>query len=243
VIGKYMGQGWSAYYIVYQDPRRWMEVGKIDFIVPMVYWERAHRTHPFIPLITQWQDRVAYDRQVMPGLSTGLIRKVGWEELASEVQEVRKKGLPGVVFFSAGGLAQAWQTHGIDEFPYWSLVPTRTWKDSIAPSPPSDLTAQRSSGGVILHWDPPSGTEQLSYVVYRSSKETVLREDVRSIIAVTGRNATTYADTQASDGAWFYAVTAVDRLGNESGLSSVVNSRPLSITGRSEVGSGSSKAP
>ncbi|MEX2117031.1 MAG: family 10 glycosylhydrolase, partial [Bacteroidota bacterium] len=104
VIGKYDGSGWTSYHAVFQDPYRWMELEKIDFIVPMVYWQRSHPTHPFVPLIAQWHDRVAHKRQVLPGLSTGLQHKFGWRELSAQIHAVRKQGLPGVVFFASGGL-------------------------------------------------------------------------------------------------------------------------------------------
>lgn len=223
VIGKYMGPGWSSYYIVYQDPRRWMELGKIDFIVPMVYWERTHPTHPFVPLITQWHDRVAYDRLIVPGLSAGLQRKYGWDELSEEIEEVRELGLPGVVFFSAAGLDRSWDIVGEDEFPYWSLVPAMPWKDDVPPLPPLNLTVDLDTTGVVLLWEAPSGDEPLSYVVYRSTTGDIARDEVKFIVGITGRNITRWLDEHPIDDEAYYSVSAVDRLGNESVLSTIVS--------------------
>jgi uncharacterized lipoprotein YddW (UPF0748 family) len=197
VVGKYMGSGWNSYSVVYQDPRAWMELGKIDFIVPMVYWERSHPTHPFDPLIAQWQDRVAYDRYILPGLSTGLIAKAGWEELSAEIQDIRQKGLPGVVFFSAGGLDQI--------------------------------------------WDPPPEREPLCYVIYRSHGQRMSIEDVSSIVSITGRDVTSFVDAKAPEGEWYYAVTAVDRLGNESALSAPVPIRVPTMAARAGTPNGESR--
>jgi hypothetical protein len=235
VIGKYTGRGWSSYDVVYQDPRRWMEVGKIDFIVPMVYWERSHPTHPFIPLITQWQDRVAYDRQVVPGLSTGLITKLGWEEISAEIEEVRKKGLPGIVFFAAGGLERSWGILGVQEFPYWSIVPKMEWKDSVAPPPPSDLKALGVTGGVQLEWITLTLDEPLSYVIYRSHTPVLSTTDVSSIVTVTGRNVTSYFDAQVPEGDWYYIVTALDRLANESTPSVAAKVQRAAVAARINV--------
>ena len=224
VIGKYMGSGWTSYYAVYQDPRRWMEVGKIDFIVPMVYWEREHRTHPFVPLITEWHDRVAYDRQVLPGLSVGLIRRFGWEEISAEIGEVRKKGLPGVVFFSAAGLSRSWDLVGVEAFPYWSDLPRMAWKDSVAPSAPQNLTAVLEGTAVRLQWDAPSIEEPLTYNIYRSLTAQIEINDAYNIVSITPRNVTIYVDTLADrNKAYFYAVSAFDRQGNESELSRIVS--------------------
>ncbi|MBI2618927.1 MAG: family 10 glycosylhydrolase [Ignavibacteriales bacterium] len=222
VIGKYRGSGWSSYFAVYQDPARWMELGKIDFIVPMVYWDRGHPTHPFVPLIMQWQDRVAYDRQVMPGLSANLQKKYGWSELAAQVEEVRKHGLPGVVFFAASGLEQAWETLGIAEFPYWSLPPAMPWKDSLAPPPPANLRAESKAQTVLIRWTIPSAEESLAFVIYRSATGRIDRDDVTQLLTITGRNVSEYVDAIPPPGRSFYAVSALDRSGNESGLSNVV---------------------
>jgi len=231
VIGKYMGTGWTGYSAVYQDPRAWMELEKMDFIVPMVYWQRAHPTHPFIPLITQWHDRVAYERQIFPGLSSGLQKRFGWSELSDEIEAVRATGLPGVVFFSLTGLRQDWNKLGVHEFPYWSIPPAMPWKDSLAPAPPVQVTAERDTAGVVIRWEPPPSTEPLSYIVYRSTEGLIKQGDVASIVVVTGRNATMAVDHDASTKASFYAVSAVDRLSNESRCSEPVRvpSRPLAV--------------
>lgn len=229
VIGKYMGSGWTAYGAVYQDPRRWMELGKIDFIVPMVYWQRSHPTHPFVPLITQWHDRVAYDRHILPGLSAGLQKRFGFSELSAEIEAVRKSGLPGMVFFASGTLDEAWKLLGVDEFPYWSLPPAMTWKDSIPPGAPLGLTAKRTDGGILLNWEPPTREEPLSYIVYRSGAPGFSKANVRSIVLVTGRNETEFFDRHPLEGDVFYSVAALDRLFNEGKATSEVRVPPRQI--------------
>lgn len=223
VIGKYTGEGWTGYSSVYQDPRAWMELEKIDFIVPMVYWERAHPTHPFIPLITQWHDRVSYERQILPGLSSRLQEKFGWSELADEIAAVRSTGLPGVVFFSLSGLRQDWDDLGVHEFPYWSIPPAMPWKDSTAPSPPVHLVAERDTVSIRIHWENPTSEEPLSYIVYRSVKGVFRQDQVMDIVHVTGRNETEFTDHHPPEGAVFYAVSALDRLSNESPCSEPIH--------------------
>ena len=225
VIGKMQGSGWTSYDAVFQDGRRWMEVGKIDFILPMLYRERTHPTHPFIPLMTEWQDRASYDRHVFPGLGARLIQSVGWSEIVAQIKEVRKRGLSGVVFFSATGLEQAWELLGVDEFPYWSLPPRTPWKDSTAPAAPTSVSAEYSSRGVIIQWKVPNAIEPQSFVVYRSGKPALSKDDAYSIVTVTGRNATEYVDEfplREKMNEAYYAVTALDRLSNESPLSPIV---------------------
>ena len=232
VIGKYEGTGWTAYDAAYQDPRRWMELGKMDFIVPMVYWEREHPTHPFVPLIQQWADRVAYGRYVLPGVLVGLERRYGWSELAAEVDEVRKLGLPGVVYFSASGLDDAWENLGVQEFPYWSLVPPMPWKDMHTPPPPEQLSVQWEGEYVKLQWQAPAIPEPLAFVVYRSETGRIDVNDVKEIVFVTGRDTTSYTDARPPARQVVYAVSAVNRNGNESPVTKSVAVHPPALAHR-----------
>jgi hypothetical protein len=222
VIGKYTGSGWTGYNSVYQDPRRWMELGKIDFIAPMVYWERSHRTHPFVPLVHEWADRVAYDRQVLPGLSVGLQRRHGWSEIAAQIRETRQKGLPGVVFFASSALEQSWDQLGMEEFPYWSLVPRMPWKDTLAPAAPNNVQAEIVQGSVVLRWDRLEEDSSVAYVVYRTSEAPIDLSNVAHILSVTGRGDSSFVDREPPSVQTFYGITAVDRLGNESRISDIV---------------------
>ena len=232
VIGKYTGAGWTAYNSVYQDPRRWMELGKMDFIVPMVYWERSHRTHPFVPLVHEWADRVAYDRQVLPGLSVALQREYGWSELEAQIRETRQTGLPGVVFFAASALERNWDHLGIDEFPYWSLVPRMPWKDTTLPERPAHLVVTTDPGTVTLTWDRPGTDSSLVYVVYRTGQAVMTPSTVTEILWVSGRNDSVYVDRSPLKGIARYGVSAVDRLGNESRISDIVTISSFEVARR-----------
>ncbi len=224
VIGEYTGTGWTAYEAVLQDPRRWMEVGKIDFIVPMVYWERSHPTKPFIPLITEWHDRVAYDRQVLPGLATRLIDRFGWGELEAQVEAVRATGLPGVVFYSAAGLDRVWETVGQRSFPYWALTPPMAWKSGTRPTAPTNLTVSTDGSVAQLSWKAVPGNG-ISYILYRSNVAAIDASNVFSIVTVTGRAATTTSLSGIHPGE-FVAVAAVDRLGSEGPMSAPIRIGP-----------------
>jgi hypothetical protein len=181
--------------------------------------------------MTEWQDRAGYDRLVFPGLGARLIQSVGWGEIVAQIKEVRKRGLPGLVFFSATGLEQAWELLGTDEFPYWSLAPRSPWKDSTAPAAPTNVSAEYSSKGVVIQWKVPNASEPQNFVVYRSGKPALSREDAYSIVTVTGRNATEFIDDvplREKMNEAYYAVAAIDRLSNESPLSPIVRAVALS---------------
>lgn len=235
VIGKYSGSGWTAYNSVYQDVRRWMELDKMDFVVPMVYWEMDHKTHPFGPLVTEWISRVAYDRQVFPGIFVGLERKFGWSEISAEVEAARQRGAVGVVFFAARSLEKSWGTLGFEEFPYWADVPRMAWKDSAAPAPPKLNPPTVNGPRVRLSWSTPPDSAGVSYWnIYRAETAVINIDDVRGILAVLPRFADEFVDSTADGKKWYYAITAFDRAGNESEMSNIVPTRPSIAAGMTQ---------
>ena len=68
-LGKYSrikevpNAGWTAYESVFQDPKRWMETGKQDMVVPMMYY--LHKN--FFPFVDNWVEN-SNGRFVVPGL-------------------------------------------------------------------------------------------------------------------------------------------------------------------------------
>ena len=55
--------GWTAYESVFQDPKMWMQSGKQDMIVPMMYYLHDN----FFPFVDNWVDN-SNGRLVVPGL-------------------------------------------------------------------------------------------------------------------------------------------------------------------------------
>ena len=89
--------------------------------------------------------------------------------------------------------------------------------DATAPGAPS-LTAAvpQPAGAIALTWQAPAGEPTTLYRVYRAT------EDFTSVLTSTlvrTQAGTTYTDTPAEDGLYYYAVTAADVAGNEGAFS------------------------
>jgi hypothetical protein len=100
-----------------------------------------------------------------------------------------------------------------------SLVPPMTWQHSIPPSPPSRLEVSRTSTGDNLSW---SGAQDRSngpyllYNIYASTEETVDINNPANLIAAHRPWPYISIRRQAGKPQLHYAVTAMDRYGNES---------------------------
>lgn len=111
-----------------------------------------------------------------------------------------------------------------------------TPSDIVPPSPPTGLMAESGPvesgiGGVDLSWTGVPDVDVGGYQLYRSTMSAGPYERVNTV-PIWG---TDYRDVTGGTGTAFYVVTAIDAIGNESGLSSEVvaesNSRILVVNG------------
>jgi uncharacterized lipoprotein YddW (UPF0748 family) len=157
VIGSYKRGGWTGYNAVYQDGRRWAELGKIDFLAPMIYTSRRHFSQPFTEIAIEWERQHIHDRHVYPGIGsfrfTGANRLLNWSESNWQIQELRENKIPGMVFFDASSLENHWQQIRRDFFSHPAKIPPMPWKMIAPVSTPSGLELTADEKGFTLSWE------------------------------------------------------------------------------------------
>lgn len=223
VIGKYDYSNWNGFHIVYQDARAWMSEDKIDFIIPMIYWQSNHPTAPFGAIAKNWFD-FPHERFIFPGMSANKLGTKDWppDEAARQVTFMRNNGGNGMVFFSFSGLQKAMKELNHDGFRYLANLPAMSWKDDIPPMDPRNLRAKfTSSGNALLIWSPPDSLMEpidvKQYNIFRSSSSPVDFHNAENLIHITAAADTFFLDSKIEPGrVYFYAVTALDRVNNES---------------------------
>ncbi|MDR0988253.1 MAG: family 10 glycosylhydrolase [Prevotellaceae bacterium] len=221
---RYPSQGWNAYYTVGQDVQGWLREGIQDQIYPMLYF----RGDAFYPFVLDWQEN-SYGRQVVAGLGTYFLDEGegDWpaEELERQIHYVRRHGLAGEAHFRASHLTG--DVKGIyrllkEEFYVApALPPAMPWIDAVPPSAPARLSVSSpQTGYYLLEWeavaaDSLSGTP--TYVVYASDTFPVDTANPSNIVAQGIRQTSfLYAPRFPWEAKRYFAVTAVDRCGNES---------------------------
>ena len=132
----------------------------------------------------------------------------------------------GTAFFSAKSIADNY-SHFADSlrvyYKYPALIPAMTWKDSVPPLTPDDLKAEIHGTSVALKWNKPArasdGDTAYRYVIYRFNNPSQVNiEDAWDILNIQNGDETDFIDTTAYDTSaqYTYAVTALDRMNNES---------------------------
>ena len=109
--------------------------------------------------------------------------------------------------------------YGFDRFAIAAITPP----DTTAPAAPTGLTATAGDGQIVLDWTDNAEADLAGYKVYRSDTPTV---------AVTGTPLSTPTTSAFTDGGrtngatYYYAVVAVDQMGNVSAASATKSATP-----------------
>jgi hypothetical protein len=110
------------------------------------------------------------------------------------------------------------------------------WKDNVAPLPATLLNAVSSGvNSITLNWTKPADvTNELNkvkrFAIYRSNNPTVDISNANNLLAITWNDTTAFTDLTAVQGSnYYYVVTALDRLQNESSVSNTASVVTTSI--------------
>ncbi len=220
-IGKYddlprqSSRGWNARSRVMQDAQLWLREGLMDEIFPMMYFQGNN----FYPFAIDWQEQSA-GRIVAPGLGIYLMspREGNWslKTITQEMQSLRWWGM-GYAFFRSRFLTD--DTKGILSFTKnefnrtLALVPAMTWESSSRPTPPEELITDSLRG--TLSWSGAqdrSGGPNLTYNIYCSNEWPVDVSRAENLVATRVERTSVMVPLKGK----YYAVTAMDRYGNES---------------------------
>ena len=221
---RYSSRGWNAFYTVYQDPQGWLGEGIQDQIYPMMYFQG----NSFYPFALDWQEQ-SNGRQGIPGLGIYFLHpdegKWTRDEVDRQINFIRNQKMAGEGHYRVKYLMD--NTQGIyDElienfYAYPALQPPMTWLDNVPPSAPSALKVTSIDNGYTeLNWQPATDNDQRNkpmYVIYASNEYPVDTKKAENIVAQSIRETSyIYAPIQPWNAKKYFAVTAIDRCGNES---------------------------
>jgi len=238
VENKYaLTKGFESYNILYCDPVTWLKTKTVDYILPQLYWAIGNKAADYGSLLPWWAT-VAGSRQVYVGIFSSKMAAPDYKGSPSELErEIRLSRQMirtyGTAFFSAKSIADNY-SHFEDSlkvyYKYPSLIPAMTWKDSIPPLPPHNLSASKDGSLIILKWNKPGeasdGDTAYKYVIYRFDNPANINiEDAWHILNIQNADETTFTDTAAEKNkSYTYIVTSLDRMNNESkGVESTFN--------------------
>jgi hypothetical protein len=219
-LSRYRSNGWDAYNRVAQDAQGWLREGLMDQLYPMMYFAGNN----FYPFALDWQEQ-SYGRTIVSGLGTYMLHphERNWPlaEVKRQLSVTRQQGI-GHCHFRTKFLLD--NVKGIYDYMlqndrHPALIPPMTWAQSIAPTAPTRLNVERTQGGDNLTWygaTDRSDGPYLLYNIYASTEEPVDITRPENLIATRRTASQLSIRRKAGKPLLHYAVTALDRYGNES---------------------------
>jgi uncharacterized lipoprotein YddW (UPF0748 family) len=219
-LARYRSNGWNAYSRVAQDAQGWLREGLMDQLYPMMYFAG----NQFYPFAIDWQEQAA-GRTIVAGLGIYLLhpREGKWQldEVRRQLNVTRHIGM-GHCYFRTQFLND--NIKGVYDYVSWfdrhpALIPPMTWAQQQPPTPPTWLKVQHTPQGDVLTWQGAcdrSDGPYLIYNIYASDDEHVDINNPANLVATRYLWQQLSVRRNSQQPPLHYAVTAVDRYGNES---------------------------
>ena len=216
-LSRFSSYGWNAYERVCQDAQAWLRDGLMDALFPMMYF----RGNQFYPFALDWSEQ-SYGRIVAPGLGIYFMSpgEKDWplSDITREMLTLRHYGM-GHAYFRSKFFTD--NVKGIYDFAketfnrHPALIPPMTWESTTIPVTPSALNRKKHSGDVeMLSWRPvDKDTTKIMYNIYCSREYPVNTDDACNLMMTRLQKTSIIIPRDPSR---YYAVTALDRYGNES---------------------------
>ncbi len=220
-LARYRSNGWNARWRVAQDAQQWLRHGLMDQLYPMMYFQGNN----FYPFAIDWQEN-SYGRTIVSGMAVYMLDpregKFQLPEIKRQLNVTRQIGL-GHCYFRAKFLLD--NIKGVYDYATWfdrhpALIPPMTWEQQQPPTAPASLEVRHTNQGDQLNWKGAkdrSDGPYLIYNIYASSETPVDISDPANLVATRYLWQQLFVPSDAiKSHPLHYAVTAVDRYGNES---------------------------
>jgi uncharacterized lipoprotein YddW (UPF0748 family) len=224
--------GFDQYEGLFADARLWLNEGWIDYFTPQLYWPVNQVRQSFPVLLGWWTSENSMARNLWPGLFTTRIDgRGGIDELFNEIMIARGfvPDGPGHVHFSMKAFLKDSSefNDGLRSGPYrkQALVPPSPWLDEDAPAAPTvRMTSDSAHVRVrFTHADPADVFRWVVYEKYERWWEYTIYGRYSDMVEIplwrfvdVPVRGVPDSTTIRTDVLTRVAVSAVDRLGNES---------------------------
>lgn len=230
VIGRYCElshnkPGWRGFEDVFQDAMQWFNLGKMDFITPMTYYQDPL----FGTIVKDWCNRLKPD-QIIPGVYTSMIspKERNWsaDDLFDQIMTARLCGAGGVAHFRAQPLIQnEKQLSSMLKCEHYRIpvmtFPTQNRKINGQPQPPH-LTEFKADGDTLrIKWE--HSDNNVRFIVYGCNSPDIDTKEGAYLIKTNYPFSELRLSAPIYSKLQYIVVTAIDRFGIESEPSGIIS--------------------
>ena len=219
--------GLQNYDQLYADVLLWVKNGWVDYCVPQIYWEIGNKAADYAELMYWWNKNCTKTTLV---IGEDIERTAKFNQMEQKMKmHAELPNIQGTVLWYAKAAVDNVGNYGtrLRNF-YWrypALQPAMKHIDNKAPKKPRKVQVIDIEGQKVLFWTAPKGEgwkdAAASYAIYRfGPDDKVDINDVTKLVTIT--NDTHYELPREEWGSKvIYAVTALDRMQNESSYKKV----------------------
>jgi len=215
VIGNYKNTNWNAYHSVYQDPARWARIGKIDFIIPMMYFN----TSRFKEAIMEYKEIVPVTTPIIAGIGLYRINPI---DGIKQIKIARKNRLHGISIFASSYMKGLWQIYKKNCFQYPALTPKIPNEDTFS-QPPENFQIIQKGDTILFTWNHTKSYKNhmiKNYIIIYSKKKKIEKIKPELIFAiVSGKTDSFLTNYKSTYNRKFFSIATIDRFGNISQMS------------------------
>lgn len=234
--------GSQSYDLQFADTRKWVLEGWLDYINPQIYWQFGLAVADYAKLVPWWADVAEasgthlYIGEALYKVTSGVFTDPA--ELSKHLTfdrdiDATRAPVHGNVYFSAKHVPADPQGSmslvRADHYAHPAIVPAMPWLPASSLRTPVLANAVHGTGGVTVRWSDaaPPTARATSFAIYRvDGHAQAIDVEVASNLVATRRAepgvVQRFVDATAEPGAVYtYAVTALDRVWNETAPSGV----------------------
>jgi hypothetical protein len=236
-VGGTATTAFASYTDIFADSRKWLKRGWVDYLAPQVYFAIGQTAANYSLIVPWWSQQVNPDtvRHVYVGQGPYRVSATSTEpgfrsasQLPSQIRLLRQQpNVQGSIFYNSTpllanpmGLLDSLRTNF---YRHPALMPTMPWKDNVPPTAPVMASVNNTSGTFVeLRWQPgpaaADGEVARQYVVYRipARPGPITAADLANPANIQAITDTTVYREVVTGTPYLYALTALDRLHNES---------------------------
>ena len=237
-VGGTATTAFQSYTDIFADSRKWLRRGWVDYLAPQVYFAIGQTAANYALIVPWWNQQVNPDtlRHVYVGQAAYRIGptdpEVGFRspsQLPSQIRLLRQQpNVRGSMYYRTVdlranrlGFTDSLRTN-FYRFP--ALLPTMPWKDNVPPTAPAQvvLLNNPATAAIEMSWQPgpaaADGEVARQYAVYRIPYRPgpVTAADLANPAHLRAVTDTTAFREPTPATPFLYALTALDRLHNES---------------------------
>lgn len=230
--------GLQSFNDIYANSRLWLQQQWVDYMAPQIYWSMGFSAANYSVLVPWWNGN-ANGRHIYSGMAAYKVNAdsdPNWSSNTQIPNQIRfnrtHANILGAVFYNTKSVNNnplgMRDSLRLNLFNLPAIVPAMGWKDNIAPARPTSPTISLASLNATIGWTRPTQPSAemdkiRSFVVYRSETTPVDINNPANIRKILPYDSTAYVDLNLPvDKGFYYVITALDRLANESPVSDQV---------------------